>query len=154
MLYHIEHVHLQPCTGNERKSTCLGWSGRLGWPPPPHPFFLRHTDPGRGEGCQWDVSCLGILSGGGGGLLWRIYLAGKNGDSFRRTKVGTTLFGGPKWRAFWAGQFGDSGGRVNLASLFSGFLKKGKKRIIQESKVIEKKSKACVIFCRPVICII
>jgi hypothetical protein len=61
--------------------------------------------------------------------------------------------GGPKWRlfwggskgqAFWAGQFGNSRGRVNLASLFSGFLEK-------ESKAIEKKVKHVFVFCRLVI---
>ena len=67
----------------------------------------------------------------GGGLHWRVYLAGINGDSIGRTKV-ATLFGGPKWRLFladqnvagllgssmwglWrAGQFGESIQRVLL----------------------------------------
>jgi hypothetical protein len=53
-----------------------------------------------------------------------------------------TLSGGQKWRAFWAVQFGDSGEWVNLASLFSGFLLKGKQEFTsrkEKSKAIEKK---------------
>lgn len=64
----------------------------------------------------------------GGGLHWRVYLAGINGDSIGRTKV-ATLFGGPKWRLFLADQNGGPFGQFNLgpeggsilASLFSGF---------------------------------
>jgi hypothetical protein len=73
---------------------------------------------------------------------WHLISAGQSGDSFRRTKM-AGLLGGSIWRHCRAGQFGKSIQRV--------FLKRKRKRIIQESKVIEKKSKACIIFCRPVI---
>jgi hypothetical protein len=64
----------------------------------------------------------------GGGLHWRVYLAGINGDSSGRTKV-ATRFGGPKWQLFLADQNGGPFGQFNLgpeggsilASLFSGF---------------------------------
>jgi hypothetical protein len=48
----------------------------------PHslPPLLRYAELVRGGGgcCKRAESCLGILSGEGG-LLWQVYLAGKNG---------------------------------------------------------------------------
>ncbi len=106
----------------DRKIKVPVWDGLAGQAGPhPLPPLLHHTELGWGGGGGEPL--MGRVLPGNferGGLLWRIYLAGKNCDSIWRTKV-ATLFGGPKWRPFWAGQFGDSGGRVNLASLYSGF---------------------------------
>jgi hypothetical protein len=99
--------------------------------PTPSPSLLRCTETGRGGGGGGELLMGRVLPGNserGGVTLaglfgwhkWRLNWADQSGDSFWWTKV-VTLSGGPKWRAFWAVQFGDSGGRVNLASLFSGF---------------------------------
>ena len=57
--------------------------------------------------------------GGGGGVHWRVYLAGINGDSIGRTKV-ATRFGGPKWQLFLADQNGGPFGQFNLGTLEGG----------------------------------
>jgi hypothetical protein len=97
--------------------------------PTPSPSLLRCTETGWGGGGELLMGRVlpgnsergGVtLAGLFGWQKWRLNWADQSGDSFWWTKV-VTLSGGPKWRAFWAVQFGDSGGRVNLASLFSGF---------------------------------
>jgi hypothetical protein len=78
--------------------------------PTPSSSLLSCTETGRGGGGELLMGRVlpgSSERGGGGGLHWRVYLAGINGDSFWWTKV-ATLSGGPKWWAFWAVQFGDS----------------------------------------------
>jgi hypothetical protein len=72
----------------------------------------------------------------GGGLHWRVYLAGINGDSIGRTKV-ATRFGGPKWQLFLADQNGGPFGQFNLGTpeggsiwlVYSAGFVKGKARV-------------------------
>ena len=87
----------------------------------------------------------------GGGLHWRVFLAGINGDSIGRTKV-ATRFGGPKWQLFLADQNGGPFGQFNLgpeggsilASLFSGFCYRESKGLIQEKQSNRKEGKKCI----------
>ena len=55
----------------------------------------------------------------GGGLHWRVYLAGINGDSIGQTKV-ATRFGGPEWRLFLVDQNGGPFGQFNVGTLEGG----------------------------------
>jgi hypothetical protein len=83
-----------------------------------------------------------LVRGGGGG-------AAASGPSPAWFLVSlASLFGRQEWRLIWADQMGNlfrrvkkggPFGRVNLASLFSGFFGKGK-----QSNTVEKKSKACI----------
>ncbi len=113
--------------------------------PHPLPPLLRYAEPVRvreGGAASGPCPAWEFWAGKGcysGEFIWLARMAPHLGGP----KMATP-FGGVKGRVFWAGQFGNSGGRVNLASLFSGFFEK-------ESKAIVKKRKECIVFCRPVI---
>ncbi len=90
------HAYVSHVRGSKIKVPV--WDALAG-PAGPHPLPL--SSPLHGDGA--------VGRGGGGllmghvlpgnserGLHWRVYLAGINGDSIRRTIV-ATLFGGPKW---------------------------------------------------------
>ncbi len=139
ILCHREHVQLQPCKGNESKSTCSRCSGGSGRPPPPPPF-LRYAEPVRGEG--------GAASGPSPAWEFWAGKGGYSGEFIWQARMAPDL-GGWKWRLFSAKQKGGSIWRLQRAGQFgklisAGFLEK-------ESKAIEKKSKACIVICRPVI---
>ncbi len=77
--------------------------------PTPSPSLLRCTETGRGGGGGGELLMGRVLPGNSerGGLHWRVYLAGINGDSIGR----------PKWRLFLVDQSGDSFWRTKMAGL-------------------------------------
>jgi hypothetical protein len=102
-------------SGGRKIKYLFGMIWRAWLAPTPLPPLLRCTESGGGEG-GGELLMSRVLPGNSeqGELLWRNYLAGKNGDSIGRTKVATHS-GGPKWRLFSADQNGEPFVWVNLA---------------------------------------